>query len=118
MTENIKYFTKPFRVDNYKSHLKTHSVKWVEYQALSKEEKKEFFDTVPEKFVNTLDAHYNAKRSKNTLFFDADIVDKLIGDMLFDLDDKEECTTKERALSIFKKSQDNCNMYTAKITNI
>ena len=38
--------------------------------------------------------------------------------MLFDLDDKEECTSKERALSIFKKSQDNCNMYTVKITNM
>lgn len=25
VTENIKYFTRPFRVDNYKSHLKTHS---------------------------------------------------------------------------------------------
>ena len=37
VTENIKYFTKPFRVDNYKSHLKTHSIKWVEYEALSKE---------------------------------------------------------------------------------
>lgn len=118
VTENIKYFTKPFRVDNYKSHLKTHSVKWVEYQALSKEEKKVFFDTVPEKFVNTLDAHYDTERSENTLFFDADIVDKLIGDMLFDLDDEEECSSKERALSIFKKSQDNCDMYTAKITNM
>jgi len=25
VTDNIKYFTRPFRFDNYKSHLKTHS---------------------------------------------------------------------------------------------
>ena len=118
VTENIKYFTRPFRVDNYKSHLKTHSVKWAEYQVLSTEEKAAFFDAVPANFVNTLSAHYDIERSENIFCFDANIVEKLIGDMLFDLDDEEECTSKERALSIFKKSQDTDEMYTAKITNM
>lgn len=64
VTENIKYFTRPFRVDNYKSHLKTHSVKWAEYQPLSNEEKKAFFEQEPEKFVNTLDAHFDIERKR------------------------------------------------------
>lgn len=39
--------------------------------------------------------------------------------MLFDLDDKDECISKERALSIFKKSEDTgTDMYTVKITNM
>ena len=36
---------------------------------------------------------------------DADIVDKVIGDMLFDLADEEECISKERALAMFKKDE-------------
>jgi len=40
VTDNIKYFTSPFRVDCYKSHLKTHSEKWAEYQSLSNEKRK------------------------------------------------------------------------------
>ena len=36
----VKYFTKPFRKDNYTSHLKVHSEKFAKYNALSNEEKK------------------------------------------------------------------------------
>ena len=118
ITENTKYFTKPFRVDNYKSHLKTHKLKWAEYQALSKEEKRAFFDLEPEKYVNTLPAHYDIERKENLFCFDADIVETLIGGMLFDLDDEEERMTKERALSIFKLSEDNDKMYTVTIKNM
>ena len=71
----------------------------------SVEEKKKFFDTVSEKFVNTLKAHFDVERSEYIFFFDADIVDKLIGDMFFDLEDEEECGTKQKALSIFQKPQ-------------
>ena len=68
VSDNIKYFTKPFRTDNYKSHLKTHASKWDEYNKCSKEEKKVFFDISPEKYVNTLDAHYGTNRNENTFF--------------------------------------------------
>jgi len=44
VTDNMKYFTRPFRPDNYKSHLKTHSEKWAEYQALNDQENRVFFD--------------------------------------------------------------------------
>ena len=117
VTENIKYFTRPFRVDNYKSHLKTHAVKWAEYQPLPNEEKKVFFEQEPEKFVNTLAAHFEIERKESVFCFDIDIVENVIGDMLFDLDDKDECTSKERTLSIFKQSEDTA-MYTVRITNM
>ena len=59
----VKYFTKPFRKDNYTSHLKVHSEKFAEYNALSNEEKKEFFK-VQEKIVNTLDTHFEVERKE------------------------------------------------------
>ena len=59
VTDNIKYFTRSFRPDNYKSHLKTHSEKWAEYQALNDQEKRVFFDLRAVKYINTLDAHYD-----------------------------------------------------------
>mmetsp|Transcript_25482 Transcript_25482/g.53099 ORF Transcript_25482/g.53099 Transcript_25482/m.53099 type:complete len:719 (+) Transcript_25482:100-2256(+) len=132
VTDNIKCFTKPFRADNYKSHLKTHTAKWTEYQACSTEEKKAFFNNVPNrfgsthpqpppqprKFLNTLDTYFEIKRRESIFCFDADIVKKLIGDALFDLNDVKECRSKERALSLFKKSEDGDEMYTVRITNL
>ena len=116
VSSTMKYFTKPFRVDNYTSHLKVHSEKFAEYNALSMKEKKAFFN-VQEKFINTLDAHFEVERKENLLCFDADIVENIICDMLFDLDDVEECMSKEKALSIFKKSTD-CEMFTVTIWNM
>ena len=100
MTDNIKYFIKPFQADNYKSHLKTHASKWEEYNKCSKEEKKVFFNVSPEKYVNTLDAHYGTNRNENTFYFDSDIVKKLIADMFFYADDDEEFISKEKALPL------------------
>ena len=65
VTENIKYFRIPFRADNYKSHLKTHSVKFAEYQALTNAEKKVFFNTTKQNYVNTLDAHYDIQQKEH-----------------------------------------------------
>lgn len=53
LTDNIKYFRKPFRVDNYKSHLKVHSNKWIEYNSCSLDEKKRFFGTPTENYETT-----------------------------------------------------------------
>ena len=118
MTDRIKYFTRPFRVDNYKSHLKTYQEKWTEYQGLLNGEKQTFFDSTEENFIDTLDAHFEIEQNEFTFCFDADIVEKIVGDMFFDLDNKEECTSKERALSIFKKSPDADDLYTVKIKNM
>jgi len=99
VTDNIKYFKRPFRSDNYKSHLKTHSEKWAEYQALNDQEKRVFFALKPVKYINTLDAYYGIDRKDHTFCFDNDIVEKVIGDMLFDLDAEDEYSSKERAMS-------------------
>ena len=52
-------------------------------------------------FVNTLDAHLEVE--KPLIFvIDKNIVEKIIGDILFDLEDKDEQLSKERVLSLFK----------------
>ena len=45
-------------------------------------------------------------------------MDKHIADMFFDADDDEEFISKERALSIFKKSPNYDQIYTVKISNM
>ena len=42
----------------------------------------------------------------------------MIGDMLFVLNDEDEWTTKERALSMFKSNEDHDKMYAAVIKNM
>ena len=85
MTAHVKYFTRPLRLDNFKSHLRTHKSKWEEHLELcSGDDKKNFFDSVPVLYVNTLNAHFNVERSKCSFCFDADIIEKLIGNMFLD----------------------------------
>ena len=57
-TNNVKYFT-IFGADNYKQHLgQAHKLQWEQYQALeSSEEKKDFFTTMLNAFMNSVDAH-------------------------------------------------------------
>jgi hypothetical protein len=76
LTENVKYFTKPFRIDNYKSHLKNHSEKWEEYKRCLIDEKKSFF-CQKQKIINTLFSHYNVDRESVCFCIDACIVEKL-----------------------------------------
>ena len=115
-TTHVKYYKKPFRVQNYKSHLKQHSVKWQEYQQLSNEEKKSFFENIKMPYVNTLDSHYEvSNREEQDYVIDSCIVDRIIDDLMFDPED-EENVSKEKALSIFKRSTDT-NTYTVKIKN-
>jgi hypothetical protein len=111
ITLNAKYFTAPFRAEYYRSHLKCHAEKWKEYCHCSTEEKRKFFD-VPNPSANSLHAHFDITKTGEplVLFFDADIVESLIGDMLFDAetteddDDDTPTSTREQALAIFKQS--------------
>mmetsp|Transcript_11331 Transcript_11331/g.22934 ORF Transcript_11331/g.22934 Transcript_11331/m.22934 type:complete len:395 (+) Transcript_11331:531-1715(+) len=118
VTNTIKYFKYPFRPDNYCSHLRAHGEKWEEYKACSKEEQKVFFDATPEKFVNTLAPHFDIRdKDKVCLYFDINIIEDLVGGMLFDLNDEEDCISKEKALSMFELSDDLNSRYTTTITN-
>ena len=86
-TANIKYYTSPFRADNYTQHLKTqHSERWQEYQGLSVEEQKTYFDqAVPIK--KTLHGHFGSSQMAMHYTFNGPIIDKIIGEMLWDPDD-------------------------------
>ena len=113
----MKYFS-PFRVDNYKSHLTTqHACKWSEYQTINDNDDAiaKFFDTdVP--FTNTLNAHFDIEKSQSFVT-NKEIVEMVIGDMLFDAEDEDKQVTKERVLSIFTKNNGS-DSYTFEIKNL
>jgi hypothetical protein len=100
MTANEKYFSYPWRVDNFTTHLKKqHHSKWAEYQELSTEDKKSFFKSneCPEavnmrSFVQpeaSMKARIIAKQ-KCKFLIDADIVNILIGELLLDEPPEED----------------------------
>ena len=68
------------------------------------EEKATFFDGQVN-YASTLMAHFEGKGTL-TLMFNRDVVDTIIGDMLFDLDDESMQSTRERALAVFKPLED------------
>ena len=111
------YFSS-FRVDNYKSHLRIqHACKWSEYQTINDDDDAiaKFFDTdVP--FTNTLNAHFDIEKSQSFVI-NKEIVEMVIGGMLFDPEDEDKQVTKERVLSIFTKNNDS-DSYTFEIKNL
>ena len=86
-TANTKYYTSPFRADNYTQHLKTqHPERWEEYQGLSHEEKMTYFEhAVPIK--KTLHGHFGSSQMAMNYTINGQIIDKIIGEMLWDPDD-------------------------------
>lgn len=105
-TANVKYFS-TFRTDGYKRHLTSaHSEKWEEYKTLiTAADKEQFFKSVPTAFVNTLDAHFETSSHLRVLI-NGNIVEVVVGDLLFHPDDLEG-VTHERALELFKKLNEN-----------
>lgn len=99
-SKNNKYFVPPFRVDNIGRHLASqHPIKYSEYEKLSEAEKLAFFDdTIP--VSNTLGAHFEGE---HFLKFEiqCDIVEVLIGDLLFDPEEEDAIQTRDRALRLF-----------------
>ena len=93
--------------------MKSHGIKWEEYKPCFAKEKKAFFDTRKELYVNTLPTHFESWKEQLTCQFDANIIDDLVGGMLFDLnDDLDDCLGKDKALSMFKNSTHNNGRYT------
>jgi hypothetical protein len=90
-TSNDKYYTAPWRSDNFVSHLcKQHATMWEEYKKLTHEGKKSFFATTeaPEavnlqSFVQP-EARFKAQiiaKQKSSFVIDGDIVSKIIVDL-------------------------------------
>lgn len=103
-TVNVMYFKKPFRADMYRRHMiSQHPQRWKEYSELTAREKESFFDSnAPVVHRNTINSHFGGSQVPVQLRVDKDIVDVIIGDMLFQEDDSNEEITKERALRIFE----------------
>ncbi|CAM6016767.1 unnamed protein product [Sphagnum balticum] len=95
----------PFQIDNYTQHLcLNHKTRWEEYQGLAHQEKSKYFD-VAFKHAETI-CHYIEPRSEAiTLTISSNIVDVVIGDMLWHPTDMEG-QTRENALSLFKRKED------------
>ena len=147
-TANVMSWKSPFRYDNIEKHLiGQHLEKWKEYSSLSNDVKDTFFEAAVS-FRNTLQSYFaGSSRGERAIAFDLnkDIVEVLIGEMLFDnfgeedhdddedfiegdeaerrtiLDKRREAavTAKKRAMSVFKlqaaESNDEVDIYTVTI---
>lgn len=103
-TANIQYFKRPFRVDMYAKHMKAqHAQQWETYSALSNTQKSTFFDEqAPTPYRDTIRSHFGGSQQAVHHFVNKEIVDVIIGEMLFHPDDSNTEITKERALAIFE----------------
>lgn len=104
-TGNVKYFTAPFRTDNYLQHHRNqHSTLWENYQSLSSEDKKLFFaDVIPVK--ETMHQYFSGKQVEKIYLINAGIVTIIIGEMLWDPEDFEG-ETHSKMLSAFVDCRD------------
>lgn len=104
-TTNVQHFTKPFRVDMYKKHMENqHPSRWTDFKSRSKEEKKVYFDEEnPTPHANTIRSHFAQNQAPLIRFVDREIVDVIVGEMLFQPEDNNNDITLERALSIFEQ---------------
>ena len=103
VTSNVQYYKRPFRTDHYTKHAKeAHPRRWELYCASSDEKKSTFFDeTVPAVHRETIKSHFGKSHRVVHHFVNKEIVDVIIGEMLFQPDDLSDNITKERALVIF-----------------
>ncbi len=80
---DIQYFTKSFATYKYKSHHEgQHVTSWITYQALSSEEKENYFNECIKK-TNTLDHHFDHDKDTYKFFLSIKIVEVIIGDLFF-----------------------------------
>jgi hypothetical protein len=86
-TKSVKFFTAPFRADNYKQHhTMQHPSQWEQYQRLSDDDKTSFFENVrPAK--ETLHHYFSGAQVTLTFLINGPIVDVIIGEMLWDTED-------------------------------
>ncbi len=92
----VQGWSHPFRYDNIENHLcNQHSGQWVLYHALeSSSERASFFNDVPVAFKNSIKAHFSSsslgveRQIVNDI--EKDIVDTIVGDMLFNPEDQDD----------------------------
>ena len=91
-------------VGTERHHLSAHPEEWKDFQATSQEGKVNFFDAAVN-HESTLMAHFESEGTL-TISFNRDVVEVLVGSMLFYPNDKETQGTRERALAVFKHLHD------------
>jgi hypothetical protein len=80
---DIKYFTKPFSPFKYHSHHEgQHAASWMEYQGMSVNQKKQYFNGCI-KATNTLHHHFDLDKDTYEFFICTEIVDVINGDLFF-----------------------------------
>jgi hypothetical protein len=103
---------KPFATYKYKSHHEgQHVTSWITYQALSSEEKENYFNECIKK-TNTLDHHFDHDKDTYEFFLSTKIMEVIIGDLFFrddeqleDIDDDDEHNSADAARKKFVKKQ-------------
>ena len=80
-TENTRLYTPPYRPEAYRTHLRSqHAEPWLTYQALSKADKKTFFDIKNE---GSLNAFICTAEDTIQITIASNIVNDLIGTLFF-----------------------------------
>jgi hypothetical protein len=89
-TTTVQGWSTPFRYNNIENHMRTqHPTQWAQYVAIkSDNEHDQFFVDVSVAFKNSIKAHFPSSSlgTEHQIVFDIDknIVDTIVGDMLFD----------------------------------
>jgi hypothetical protein len=93
-SELVKYFKAPYFKDNYSSHhRRMHSTQWAEYRELEPSAKKSFFDIgMISGSQTTMHAFAAPRTPQLRVLIDKDIVDAIIGAMMFHPEDMDEIT--------------------------
>jgi hypothetical protein len=106
-SERVKYYKAPFRKENYSSHhRRMHSTQWVEYRELEPTGKKSFFDIGTISGSQTTMHACGAPRTPQLrVLIDKDIVDAIIGEMMFHPEDMGGIT-RARLLESFVPTLD------------
>jgi hypothetical protein len=93
-SERVKYFKAPFRKENYSSHhRRMHNTQWAEYHELEPNAKKSFFDVGTISGSQTTMHAFAAPRTPQLrVLIDKDIVDAIIGEMMFHPEDMDGIT--------------------------
>jgi hypothetical protein len=95
-TTNVQGWSHPSCYNNIENHFRNqHSGQWALYQALeSSFERTSFFDDVPVTFKNSIKVHFPSLSlgAERQIVYDIekDIVDTIVGDMMFNLKDQDD----------------------------
>ena len=95
LQNTIQGWSHPFRYNNIENHLRNqHNCQWALYQALESSYERVAFFNVPVLFKNSIKAHFpsSSVSTEQQIVYNIhkDIVDTIVGDMMFNLEDQDD----------------------------